>query len=376
MLSPLPESLASVAVNTCLRIKASDVVTILFNDHSTKLAEEIAIECFKNGADVLLNLYTDRYYLGYLTHLSEESLRQPSVWCRELDRNSTAQFWLGAIYDPNTFRGISARKLAADREGESKAHLPKWKGHKVRSLIIESGKPTEPRSKAYGLNHTEFQTMMNAASRVDPRSLTKTGREVSAKLRTSEKIHITSPNGTDLELSVKGRRVTVNDGIVDQQDIAEGTLTAVIPAGSVEVAVLEDSGNGRLVLDVPTPWADDFFLPARWTGRMIRKLSWTFEDGRVTSFKGDKNAEALRREWEASSGDKDRIAVLSIGLNPKAKAGFLANRIVRGAIGIAIGGNTRIGGANDSGFFYLGTLAKATLEADGNVIVHNSKLTT
>jgi leucyl aminopeptidase (aminopeptidase T) len=173
-----------------------------------------------------------------------------------------------------------------------------------------------------------------------------------------------------------GRRVIVNDGIVDEKDIADGTLAALIPAGSVEVAVLEDSANGRVVLDVPTPRADDLFLPSRWTGRMIRKLSWTFEAGKVTSFQGDKNAEALRREWEESSGDKHKIATLSIGLNPKAKPGFLVNRIVRGSIGISIGGNARIGGANKSDFFYMGTIANPTLEADGTVIVHNGKLRT
>ena len=43
-------------------ITEPDNVTIYFYHHMLKLAEETAEECFKKGADVLLNLYTDRFY--------------------------------------------------------------------------------------------------------------------------------------------------------------------------------------------------------------------------------------------------------------------------------------------------------------------------
>jgi len=370
----LTRSLASLAVNRCLHIGPDDTVTITFNEHFIRLAEDLAIECFKDGADVLLNEYTDRFYLGYLTHLTKESLREPSIWCRELTRNSTAQFWLGAIFDPGAFRRIRPEKLAADAEGEDNAHSSLRKEGKVRMLLIDLGKVTRPRAKAYGLNHRELQRMMSAASCVDPNSLRKKGKEVAAKLQGSDEVHITSPNGTDLQLSVKGHRAIVNDAIIDEQDMRQGALRASIPDGSVEIAVVENSANGKVVLDVPTPMADDLFLPTPWVGRMIRELSWTFHDGRVTCFEGDKNAEALRKEWETSSGDKDRIATLSVGLNQRAKLGFLVNRIVEGAVGIAIGGNMHLGGVNRPGFSYMGSIARATLEVEGTVLVENGKL--
>ena len=115
--------MAQVAVNKCLRIKSSDNVVVFFNPHFTKLAEDIAIECFKNGADVLLNAWTDRYQLGQLTHLSEESLRQPSVWCRELTRNSTAEFFVGGVIDPAIYRKMTPEKMAASEEGEKPPSL-------------------------------------------------------------------------------------------------------------------------------------------------------------------------------------------------------------------------------------------------------------
>jgi hypothetical protein len=96
------------------------------------LAEEIAHECFRKGADVLLNLYTDNYYLSYMNELSVESLRQPSVFCKVLSEYSTAQVWLEGLEDPRIFRKIPAEKSDAAGEGENEAHAPYYK--KVRSI--------------------------------------------------------------------------------------------------------------------------------------------------------------------------------------------------------------------------------------------------
>ena len=65
------------SVNKCLRITARDNVTIFFYKHNLPLAEEIAEQCFKRGADVMLSLYTDKFYLSYIKELpSRDSLRR------------------------------------------------------------------------------------------------------------------------------------------------------------------------------------------------------------------------------------------------------------------------------------------------------------
>ncbi len=360
----MAQTLAQLAVEKCLRIKSDDAVTLFFNPYLTELAEDISIECFKKGADVILVLWTDRFHEGFLTHLSEESLRQPSVWCRELTRNSTAQFWLGGVYDPAVFRKIPPEKLAASRVGESTSHFPLAKERKVRSLGFGIGAVTKPRAKAYDFNFAQWQKMMNAATRVDPETIAEEGRDVVAKLQNADTVSVTAPNGTDLKFSVKDRRPRLNDGIVDEHDVEEGVLEASIPAGSVDIAVREDSSNGRVAFDVPMPWV----------GRSIRKLVWTFQNGKVTEFDGDRNARLLRKHWESSAGDKDRIASLSIGLNPKAKLGFTVNTLVQGAVSIGVGANEDIGGANKPGFSCVGTLGNATLKIDGTTVIESGKL--
>jgi leucyl aminopeptidase (aminopeptidase T) len=360
----MARSLADVAVNTCLRINSDDKVTIFFSPHTTELAEDLADECHKKGADVLLDAWTDRYYYSFMTRMSVESLRQPSIWCRELTRNATAAFWVGGIYDPAVFRKIPPEKMSANNEAEYHAHYPLAQEKKLKSLGIGLASVTKPRAKAYGFNFRAWGRVMNGASTVDFDSLSKRGKELASVLQASSKIKITSPNGTNLRLSVRGRKPRVNDGMVDDQDLADGAIDASIPAGSVYTSVIEDSANGKVIFDVPTAWA----------GRTIRKLAWTFENGRVVAFDGDQAAQHLKKNWDSSSGDKDRIAGLSIGLNPKAKYGFLINDLVQGSVAIGIGGNEDVGGMNKPGFYHSQVLSDATFEIDGRAIVKQGRL--
>jgi len=339
-------------------------VCIFLYPHSVTTAEEIAEECFRAGADVNLSLYTDRFYSSYARLLSEESLRRPSVYCRGLTELSTAEFWVGGPYDPSIFRKVPPEKMAAMDEGENAAHFPVARDRKVRSLFVSTGLVTRPRAKAYGFSFAGWQRMMLRASSARPDRLAAEGRQIATRLLKGGEVRITSDNGTDLRFSLGGRRPVVNDGVVDDEDIAAGAFDASIPAGSVAVAPREESANGTVVFDVPQAWA----------GRSIRKLRWQFTDGRVTSWTGDANAEALRKTMEKEGGEKDRMGSLTIGLNSAAELGFLQNPIVRGAVSLSIGANEDLGGANKFGFFHQQTVRDTTLEVDGEQVVRAGRL--
>ncbi len=356
-------TLAANAVRNCLRIRPDDNVTIFAYPHTLPIAEDLAVECFKVGADALLNLYTDRYYSAYMKHLSVEQLRKPSAFCRGLSELSTATFWLGSQYDPSVFRSIPADKMAANDEAETEAHRP-MRERKVRSLSFAIGQVTRPRAKTYGFNYPAWERMVRAASAVPPKTLTTTGQRLSGILGTAHTLHIASEGGTDLTVSIKGRAPMIYDGIVDDEDIAAGVLEASIPSGSVTVLPVETSADGVVVFDVPQAWA----------GRSVRKLRWKFEDGHLTEFGGDAAALKLRKQWELSSGERDRIASVSFGTNPQAKLGFLQNTIARGAVSVGLGGNEFYGGTNKSAFGFESTIGAATVEADGKPIVRDGKL--
>jgi len=357
-------SLAKSIVNDCLRITDKDNVAINLYPHNLPLAEDIAVECFKKGADVLMSLYTDKFLTSYHHLLSEESLRQPSAYCRSLTEASTAEIFMGATYDPSVLRKIDPKKLAADSEGETKAHLPLSKERKIRTLNIGLALVTKPRAKTYDFNYEKRKRMMLAATSVDYKKLSRVGRALKERLRDAEHFTITGPGQTNLSFDVSGRKWYLSDGVVDQEDVLNEDLDDQLPAGALYVAPVEDSAEGRITFNAGTPIM----------GRLAKGLQLIFENGRVVSFRSNVSTAALKKMWESGTGDKDRIGYFGLGFNPKAATGYTVNNVAYGAVSVGIGGNEFIRGKNRPGFFYLDSILGATVKADGKVILQKGKL--
>jgi leucyl aminopeptidase (aminopeptidase T) len=124
--------------------------------------------------------------------------------------------------------------------------------------------------------------------------------------------------------------------------------------------------EGRVVFDRPTPYM----------GKWVGGIRLDFKGGILTNYKATQNAAHFKASYDKATGEKDRIATIGVGLNPKARIGFMQDGITAGAVTVAIGGNDDIGGANKTDFYFPGILTKATLTVNGNKIVQNGKLTT
>jgi aminopeptidase len=354
------EKLASLIVEKCLRINENDNVTIFLYPRHIPLAEDIARECFRKGADVLLNLYTDNYYLSYMNELSVESLRQPSIFCKVLSEYSTAQVWLEGVEDPRIFKKIPAEKSDAAGEGENKAHAPYYK--KVRSIGLGLALVTPKRAKTYGFDYAKWKRMMEAASTIDYEQLAAAGRRLKEVLSNASTIRITAPRGTDLTLDVSTRPWRVADGVIDENDMNEGNAMDQIPAGSIYTT--PTNADGTIIFNVRTPYS----------GISVGKVEWKFKEGKVVEFRGDSSAKKVRDLWEKSSGDKDKIGYFGVGFNPKVRTGYTVNEIASGSISIGIGGNEMLGGINKSGFYFQHTVTGATATSERRAFLKNGRL--
>lgn len=156
----------------------------------------------------------------------------------------------------------------------------------------------------------------------------------------------------------------MDDGILDDEDLAAGTFDTTLPAGFLTVAPDEGTANGTIVFDLP--------IPIR--GKLLEGLVWSFENGNITKFIAKKNGDMVIPLWENGTGDKSRFGSFGIGFNPGAKPGFLNNQIVSGAVTIGVGENKIIGGQNVSTFGFQGTLKRTTVVIDGQSVVTDGKL--
>ena len=238
------------------------------------------------------------------------------------------------------------------------------KRYRLKGARIGLGYASPDRARLFRLPLAAWQRMLIAASTVDFAALRDQVTKLTPSLKNGE-VKITSPNGTNLALRLVGREAYSEDCIVDDDDLDHGRNLANIPGGNILVCPDEMFAEGRVVFDRPTPYM----------GKWVGGVRLEFKDGILTNYKATQNAVHFKASYDKATGEKDRIATIGVGLNPKARIGFMQDGITGGAVTIAIGGNDDIGGANKTDFYFPGILTKATLTVNGNTIVQNGKLT-
>jgi leucyl aminopeptidase (aminopeptidase T) len=239
------------------------------------------------------------------------------------------------------------------------------KRYRLKGARIGLGYASPDRARLFRLPLTAWQRMLIAASTIDFAALRDQITKLIPSLKNGE-VKITSPNGTNLTLRLAGRDAYSEDCIVDDDDLDHGRNLANIPGGNILVCPDEMFAEGRVVFDRPTPYM----------GKWVAGIRLDFKDGILTNYKATQNVGHFTASYDKASGEKNRIAVIGVGLNPKARIGFMQDGITAGAVTVAIGGNDDIGGANKTDFYFPGILTKATLTVNGNKIVQNGKLTT
>ncbi len=364
---PTASQIAKSIVRQSLRPKPDEVVLISAYPHSVEVAEAVALECQKAGADPGIWLTTDATFYGALKNYATESLRKVSGHCIGLVDYVDSYVWFSGPKDPAPMATVPNEKFAASLEGE-KAHSDKALEKKPKNVFVTLGAVTRERAKAYGFNYAKWRATVEAAMTVNLEKMGALGNRLAGLLSAPASVRVTADNGTDLRLRLAGeaRRVNLSDGIIGEEDLALGTAagrTVTLPAGSAALAPIETSAQGVFVADVPVPQR----------GRLIEGLSWTFRDGHVTDFTAKRNLAMAQTNWEQATGAKDLFGGLGFGLNPKAKPGFLENPIASGSVLVGIGDNRDLGGTNDSSYGFAASLARGTVEVDGKRILEDGK---
>ncbi len=174
-------------------------------------------------------------------------------------------------------------------------------------------------------------------------------------------VRVTTELGTDITLSIEGREILTDDGILHEKG-AFGNL----PAGEVFIAPVEGTANGTIVVD------GSFAA----IGILSEPVKITVENGFATKIEGGPEAEKLK-EMLASVNKKEayNIAELGIGsnLNAKIVGNILEDEKVYKTVHIALGDNSTIGGHTKAGIHLDGIIKNPTLIADGEVLIEKGE---
>jgi leucyl aminopeptidase (aminopeptidase T) len=187
------------------------------------------------------------------------------------------------------------------------------------------------------------------------------GRALAAELTAAEVCRITAAGGTDVELSLRGRKGRSDDG-----DLRAPGAFGNMPAGEAYIAPFEQEGRGTIVFDGSL---------ASW-GLLEEPLAVAFDGGRAVSIEGGGAAEWLAETLDAGGANGRVIAELGIGTNPGATITglILEDEKVEGTIHLAFGTNTGIGGQNESSVHIDGLVRDPTVELDDRVVMRDGRL--
>lgn len=232
-----------------------------------------------------------------------------------------------------------------------------------RFSLIQAASEGSTMRFASGLNID--QAILDHELMADYNEIAAITNKLHDRLDGRSQVHITSPLGTDLTMSIKGRIVATDPGILREPGFHN------LPSGECYVAPLEDSANGLFVVDKSFPEI------------VIKEpIRITFENGRITAIAG--GSEAARLEAVIADAEKKptgegsrTIAELGIGTNPYARitGNVMTDEKVMGTIHIAIGHNAvpPYNGQNHAPIHLDGVMGQPTLTIDGATLIDNGR---
>lgn len=198
----------------------------------------------------------------------------------------------------------------------------------------------------------------------DYTKMRKECEKIAKLINKANEVIITSPDGTNLKFSLKGRYGNIDDGIL----IEKGKF-GNLPAGEVYTSPLEGTTNGNLV------------VKEGWFANLTENMTFVFKDGKVIEIIGGGKVSERYREMLAFEKNEEpyisrrNCAELGIGTNPNAKRpdNVLEAEKIRGTIHIAIGDSSHMGGKVTSDLHQDFVVPKPTMRFDGEVVMKDGK---
>ncbi len=225
-----------------------------------------------------------------------------------------------------------------------------------------------------GFSNITEEAFLHGAATADWSVVKKIGDAVKENLRDSADVRVVSRLGTDVTFSLAGRPVSVSNSILPRNAgaSADGKHLPdngrMFPDGEVYCCPLEDSVNGRIVVD-------------RWiqgVGILDAPVTWAFRDGKCVDISGGPQArilvDLLEREGDEYSR---RLGEFAVGINPNARFDGNPHREGKkllGGVHFALGTGTICGGIYQSTLHLDGTLTPPQIYANRKLFFDEGKL--
>lgn len=356
--------LAEQVVGTNLRLEKGKSVIISTGRDALAFAEEIALACWRVGAQPMITYGSDELALRTYRGTNPAFFKLRTKLSRAIMESKDAQIILD---EGNPF---IEKLLPQDRiEIRRKAMRPirdledrRMRHRRLKVVLV--GFPTKELARAIGISYARLMKIYLAAMSVDVDGIYRYNRFYEKALTGADEVHVTGPR-TDLTFSVRGRKIHNGSGDITKESFWYLNL----PEGEVFTAPVEDSAEGEIYFDLPCMWH---------YGKQVQGVWFRFHKGKVVEYDIEKGRGDFRDVMDNATGTKWNLAELGIGTNPAAKitGGMtIIDEKVRGTIHLAIGDNRLYGGRGVSTVHwdFFKTMKHGTMAVDGKLVMKNGR---
>jgi leucyl aminopeptidase (aminopeptidase T) len=211
------------------------------------------------------------------------------------------------------------------------------------------------------------EMLCSPAAAADYHAMEALGQRVMEIWTSGNEVRVLSALGTNISADIKGRAGYMCAGKCVPLRPGSSALLCAFPDGEASIAPVEGTANGTVVWDTTM----------HHIGRIKEPIRAEFRDGRLVRLEGGDEAVRLKDYLEEYGDEGARqLGEIAIGLNP----GVVPTGVVRtdkkmyGAVHIALGMNTDVGGNNQSRLHIDGVICKPSVYIDGKGVVEDGMI--
>lgn len=205
--------------------------------------------------------------------------------------------------------------------------------------------------------------MVHGGATADYDEIRELSQRLEQILTSGKEARLTTPDGSDLTVSLAGRQAHVLAG-----SATEPGQFCAFPDGEAAISPLEGSAKGILV--------NPFCLEKEGLGFIKEGLSLKVDRGSVVEIEGGIVATRLRESLKQAGDSSRNIAELGLGTNPKSRLGVTVRETKKawGTAHIALGDSKSLGGKVESPLHMDMIFREPTLVVDGQIVLKKGQV--
>lgn len=205
--------------------------------------------------------------------------------------------------------------------------------------------------------------MVRGGATADYDEVKRLGERLAERLTQGREARMTTPDGTDLRVSLEGRQGYSLHGLARER----GTFSA-FPDGEATTSPLEGSAEGVLV--------GPYCIEKRELGYVTERITVHVKSGNIVKTEGGPQARMLWDILAQAGGAAFNLAEFAIGTNPKCRLGVTLREAKKawGTAHVGVGDSRSVGGKISGPLHFDLIFLRPTVTVDGQALVKDGQV--